>query len=93
MVPIREDTTFFQCFCQKYNRHLIKPFSKDGRHPKMPSLNEEEAAIHKVLKRRLVEIGKNKRLEYLVAFKNKSIDHNGWVATENISNAEGSTPT
>ena len=54
---------------------------------KMPALHEEEAVIHKVLNKRLVGTGKNKKLQYLVTFKNKSTDHDRWVSADEIPNA------
>ena len=56
-------------------------------HKKMPAINEEEAVIHKVLNKRLVGTGKNKKLQYLVTFKNKSTDHDRWVSADEIPNA------
>ena len=56
-------------------------------HKKMPAPNEEEAVIHKVLNKRLVGTGKNKKLQYLVTFKNKSTDHDRLVSADEKPNA------
>lgn len=54
----------------------------------MPAINEEEPVIHKVLHERLVGIGKNKKLEYLITFKNMSTDNNRWVSTDKSPKSE-----
>ena len=40
-----------------------------------------------MLNKRLVGTGKNKKLQYLVTFTNKSTDHDRWVSADEIPNA------
>lgn len=54
---------------------------------KVPPMEEEEGTIDKILNKRVVKVGNKKELQFLVSFKNKSLDSQRWMPEKDIPDA------